>query len=351
MLAKTAQNRNFRSSRLGETGRSGHCTSMTGNSAPALRLGTRGSRLAMAQARMVAAALAHAHDLDERSPDAPAIELVPLQTIGDRVQDRALAEIGGKSLWTKELDAALLDGRIDLAVHSMKDVETFLPPGIAIAAVLERGDPRDRLLGAASLTALPAGATVGTSSPRRAAQLLHRRPDLRITNLRGNVETRIRRIDEGTADATLLAAAGLERLGIDVGTPLPVDSWLPASAQGIIGITCRAADQRTRTMLAAIDHAPTHARLAAERAVLEGVGGNCHTSIAIHADFSVDSPAGPPAALRIRAALFAGDGRERVDAELSAAEEPRRLGLALAALLLDRASPGIRATLAGGPAA
>ncbi len=300
-----------------------------------LRLGTRGSALALAQARLAAAALARAHSLPESR-----IELQPVQTVGDRVQDRPLADIGGKALWTKELDLALLDGRIDFAVHSMKDVETVLHPGIVIAAVLPRGDPRDRLLGADRIADLPAGAVVGTSSPRRAAQLRNRRPELRVANLRGNVETRMRQVAEGRVAATFLAAAGLDRLGLEAGAPLPIDGWLPASAQGIIGITCRADDADTRALLAAISDAPSFTRLVAERAVLEGIGGDCHTSIAVHADFAPD--------LRLRAELLSPDGAERVDAEMWGQDDPRQLGLLLAAQLLERATPAMRASLGAG---
>src|SRR5829696_9785727 len=175
---------------------------------PILRLGTRGSPLALVQARLVATALRDAHGW---GPEL--IEIEPIATSGDQARDRPLAELGGKALWTRELDLALLEGRIDLAVHSMKDVETIRPAELAIAAMLPRADVRDRLVGAASLAALPQGARVGTSSPRRAAQLLARRPDLVIVPIRGNVESRLRKIDLGEVEATLLAAAGLERLG------------------------------------------------------------------------------------------------------------------------------------------
>ena len=197
-----------------------------------LRLGTRGSPLALAQARMVANAIAAAH-----GPAAPPIEIVPIRTSGDRIQDRPLAEVGGKALWTKELDRALLDGEIDFAVHSMKDVETIRPPAIGLAAMLPRADVRDRLIGADSVAALPAGAVVGTSAPRRAAQLRRLRPDLRIVLFRGNVATRLAKLAAGEAQATLLAAAGLDRLGQgDVGATVPVETMLPAASQGAVGI-------------------------------------------------------------------------------------------------------------------
>ncbi|PZU45973.1 MAG: hydroxymethylbilane synthase [Sphingomonas sp.] len=297
---------------------------------PLLKLGTRGSPLAMAQANMTAAALAHVSG-------APAIRIVTVQTLGDRVQDRPLAEIGGKALWTKELDRALIDGEIDFAVHSMKDVETWLAPGIELAAVLPRADPRDRLIGAASLDVLPAGAVLGSSSPRRIAQLLHRRSDLKAISLRGNVETRLRAIAEGRVAATFLAAAGLDRLEIDAGVPLPLDSWLPAAAQGIVGMTCRANDDRILTLLAAVNHGPSLAVLKAERAVLEGLGGSCHTAVAVHALYGRE--------IRLRAELLSPDGRDSVSVDRSAAGDPRNLGLSVAEELLALATPSILSSL------
>lgn len=298
-----------------------------------LRLGTRASPLAMAQAHMAAAALTAAHCL----PDG-AIVIDAVQTVGDKVLDRPLAEIGGKALWTKELDGALIEGRIDFAVHSMKDVETALAPGIRLAAVLERADPRDRLVGVAQLTDLPAGAIVGTSSPRRTAQLLNRRPDLTVEVLRGNVQTRLKAIADGRAAATFLAAAGLDRLGISEGALLPIEDWLPAASQGIVGMTCRAEDARTLSLLAAVNHAPSMAWLEAERAVLEGLGGSCHTSVAVHACGG--------ALLELRAELLSPDGRDRVDAALSGpVADARGLGLSLAAVLLEKATPAISASL------
>src|SRR5215210_8043131 len=191
-----------------------------------LRLGTRGSPLALAQARKVAAAIETA----QRWPDG-FVEVVTVTTTGDTVQDRPLAEIGGKGLWTKELDRALLAGELSFCVHSMKDVESIRPKGIHIAAVRPRGDVRDRLIGADSIDALKQGAIVGTSSPRRTAQLLRLRPDLKIVPLRGNVETRLKKVESGEIDATLLASAGLKRLGIDAGTAIPTEILLPAPAQ------------------------------------------------------------------------------------------------------------------------
>lgn len=269
---------------------------------PRLRLGTRQSPLAMAQATEARARLCAAHGWEET-----AIELVPVVASGDRIQDRPLAEIGGKALWTKELDAWLAEGRIDAAVHSMKDVETLRPDSLVIAAILPRADVRDVLVGAASISQLPPGARIGTSAPRRAAQLLHARPDCSVVMFRGNVATRLARLAAGEADATLLAAAGLERLGqTGTGTPLSVEEWLPAPAQGAIGIECNAGDEATRSLLAAIDHGPSRAQVMAERGVLAALGGNCHSPIAIHS-----ATEGQEISLRL--ALFSPDGAERVE--------------------------------------
>ncbi|MPY72953.1 MAG: hydroxymethylbilane synthase [Alphaproteobacteria bacterium] len=241
-----------------------------------LRIGTRGSPLALIQAEAVAAALMRAHAGLEA-------DYHVVRTSGDRIQDRPLAEVGGKGLFTKEIEQALLDGAIDLAVHSMKDVETFLPDALCIAAMLPREDPRDVLLsqGARRLDDLPQGARIGTSSIRRQAQLLHRRPDFRIVPFRGNVETRLRKLEDGEAEATLLAAAGLKRLGrLDAATEiLDPGAMLPAAGQGAIGIETRSADAATRTLLEAIDHPETAIRVAAERAMLAVLDGSCRTPI------------------------------------------------------------------------
>ncbi|API59970.1 hydroxymethylbilane synthase [Tardibacter chloracetimidivorans] len=306
--------------------------------APRIRLGTRASPLALAQAHMVADALATAHGWDRGE-----IALVPLTTTGDRVQDRALAEIGGKALWTKELDAALLGGHIDAAVHSMKDVETIRPPEIRIAAMLPRADVRDRLIGAASIETLPLGARVGTASPRRAAQLLALRPDLKIGLFRGNVATRLRKLAEGEADATLLAAAGLHRLGQDdVGSPVPVEVMLPAPAQGAIGIEVRAADSDATRLLAAISHAPTFDAVMMERALLAALGGTCRSPVAALA-LPQDS------GFQMRAEILLPDGGETVRGEASgcSAEDAAAQAMALGRDLLSRASPALRALFEG----
>jgi len=245
-----------------------------------LRLGTRASPLALAQARLVQRLLAEAH------PGLAPAELVVIKTTGDAVPDQALAEIGGKGLFTKEIEEALLSGAVDLAVHSMKDVETRLPDGLAIDCVLAREDPRDVLicvapLAAAGIKALPPGATLGTSSLRRSAQALALRPDLRIVPLRGNVGTRLAKLARGEATAILLARAGLARLGLDPpGALLPVEEMLPAVAQGAIGIERRAADTRVGALLAPLNHAPSRAEVEAERALLAALDGSCRTPIA-----------------------------------------------------------------------
>lgn len=270
-----------------------------------LRIGTRASPLAMAQAHMAAAALIASHGFDRT-----ALEIVPMTATGDRIQDRALAEVGGKALWTRELDAALDAGAIDIAVHSLKDVETLRDPRFALGAMLERADPRDRLvvrggIEAATIADLPNGARLGTSSPRRAAQVKRIRPDLEILLLRGNVATRLAKLAAGAADATLLAAAGLDRLGMhDVGVVQEASLLLPAASQGAIGIECRADDAPVLALLAAIDHAPTHGAVAAERAFLAALGGDCRSPVAAHAHWRDDGT------LRLDAEIFSGDGAD-----------------------------------------
>ena len=302
-----------------------------------LRLGTRRSPLAMAQAEETRARLCAAHGWPES-----AVELCPQVASGDRIQDRPLAEIGGKALWTKELDAALLHGEIDFAVHSMKDVETIRPAAIMIAAVLPRADVRDVLVGAASIAAIPQGAKVGTSAPRRAAQMLHARPDLKIVSFRGNVATRLAKLQAGEADVTLLAAAGLQRLGeTGVGHVLPAEEWLPAPAQGAIGIECLAARDDVRALLAAIDHGPTHAAIRAERALLTGLGGTCHSPIAVLTTAEGDD-------LVLRAALFSPDGALRVEDTARFAADDGDTPLDLARRLLAQAPEGIAAFFHGG---
>ncbi len=281
---------------------------------------------------MTAAALTAAHGW---APDV--VEIVVISTTGDRVQDRPLAEIGGKALWTKELDAALLDGRIDCGVHSMKDVETQLRDGIALVAMLPRADVRERLIGAASIAALPQGARVGTSSPRRAAQLQGKRPDLRIEMLRGNVATRMAKVESGDIDATLLAAAGLDRLGIAVGSVVPIEEMLPASAQGAVGITARAGDAPALTVLEAIDHADTHDAVKIERGFLAALGGTCHSPVAALALVTGDT-------VSFRGEIMAEDGSEiRAGSFTAATADAGAKAAALAAVLLGQSSPALRA--------
>jgi len=290
----------------------------------------------MAQAHEARARLVKALGWDES-----AVELVPVLASGDKVQDRPLAEIGGKALWTRELDACLADGRIDLAVHSLKDVETIRPDFLHIAAVLPRADVRDVLLGAASIRAIPEGARVGTSAPRRAAQMLNQRPDVTIVPFRGNVATRIAKLAAGEADVTLLAAAGLERLGESgVGTPLDAHDWLPAPSQGAIAIECRTVDATTREWLATIDHAPSRAEVMAERALLAALGGSCHSPIAVLTRTSGTH-------LAMSAAIFSADGSEKVEGAATFAAGDADAPARLAADLLARATPGIAGLFSG----
>jgi hydroxymethylbilane synthase len=247
-----------------------------------LRIGTRGSPLALAQAGTVRARLAAVHGL---APEC--IDIKVIRTTGDMILDRPLAEVGGKGLFTKEIEEALLTGAIDLAVHSAKDMPTVLPAGLAITAVLPREDARDAFISrtAKTLTELRPGAVVGTASLRRQALVKRLRPDLDVISFRGNVQTRLRKLEEGSADATLLALAGLKRLGLtDAATAiLSLDDFLPAVGQGIIAIETREADTRTREILAAIDHPDTAIALTAERAFLAVLDGSCRTPIAGHA--------------------------------------------------------------------
>lgn len=242
-----------------------------------LRIGTRGSPMALAQTGMVRDRIVAAN---------PGLEtqIVVVNTVADRILDRPLSEIGGKGLFTKELEQALFADTVDVAVHSMKDVETWLPDGLVIACILERDDPRDAFLSprAAGFADLAAGSRVGTSSLRRAAQVLMKRPDLRIVPLRGNANTRMRKLEEGTCDATLLALCGLERLGMTgmASSVLSVEEMLPAVAQGALGIECREADAEVRALLAPLVSARATSELAAERGLLAELDGSCRTPIA-----------------------------------------------------------------------
>ena len=271
-----------------------------------MRIGTRGSALALAQARQVAALLGGEHDL---------VEVV---TGGDRGEATS-----DKERWVRELDAALLDGAVDCAVHSAKDVPAALPPGIVIAAVPRRADPRDALCGAAALTALAEGARVGTSSLRRTAQLRALRADLAVVELRGNVDTRLRRLADGGYDAIVLAAAGLQRLGRG-GAGRPLDELVPAAGQGCLAVTTRAGEEQR---VGAIDHPPSARALAAERALVRALQADCHTPVGAHAQVRAS-------ALVLRAFVGAPDGSAWVRDELEG-DEPERLGAEVAARLLS----------------
>jgi hydroxymethylbilane synthase len=300
-------------------------------------LGTRGSPLALAQAHKVASAL----EVANRWP-ADHVQIQVIETTGDRVQDRPLAEIGGKQLWTKELDRALLEKEVDFCVHSLKDVEAIRPREIRIAAVRQRGDVQDRLIGADSIDALNDGAIVGTSSPRRKAQLLSLRPDLRIVPLRGNVQTRLAKLEAGEVDATLLAGAGLRRLGLsNVGTPLPLDLILPAPTQAVIAIECRARDAVTASMLTIVDDHTTHAIIRAERAFTAALGGSCHSPVAALGEIRDGK-------VFLRVQILSEDGRnqlrDEVTFECGDHETPARLAFAL----LEKAPDSIRSLFKAG---
>ena len=296
-----------------------------------LRIGTRGSPLALAQAHETRDRLGRAWDLPE-----DAFEVVVIRTTGDRVQDRPLKELGGKGLFTREIEEALLGGAIDLAVHSMKDMPTLQPEGLTLDCFLAREDPRDALLGAPTLADLERGAVVGTSSLRRRAQLMARRPDLRVVEFRGSVQTRLRKLEDGLAQATFLAVAGLRRLGMtDLGAaPIEPGDMLPAVAQGAIGIERRADDARMAELLEAIHDAPTGLRVGAERAFLAELDGSCETPIAGLAELE-------GAALRLRGEILRPDGSELHEGEEEGpAEDGPEMGRALARRLLDRADAG-----------
>ena len=249
---------------------------------PRLKIGTRGSPLALAQARETKARLMVAHGFGEAE-----IEIIAITTTGDRIRDRPLSEIGGKGLFTREIEEALLAGQIDLAVHSMKDLPAHLPDGLIIATLLPREDARDAFLSpvARSIAELPQGATVGSSSVRRTAQLLRLRPDIKPVQFRGNVETRLRKLADGIAQATLLAAAGLNRLDLagKITSIIPIGIMLPAVAQGAIGIEIKENDSQTRALLAAINHEETETTVTCERAFLTALDGSCSTPLAGHA--------------------------------------------------------------------
>jgi hydroxymethylbilane synthase len=300
-------------------------------------LGTRGSPLALSQAHKVASAL----EVANRWP-ADFIQIQTVVTSGDKVQDRPLADIGGKQLWTKELDRALLAGEVDFCVHSLKDVEAIRPREIALAAVRPRGDVQERLIGAESIEALKEGAVVGTSSPRRKAQLLSMRPDLKVVPLRGNVQTRLAKLEGGEVDATLLAGAGLRRLGINnVGTPVPLDVMLPAPTQAVIAIECRADDHVIASVLTIIDDRTTQTLVLAERAFVAALGGTCHSPVAAYAEI-VDGR------IRFRAQIFSEDGRDQVREDVTFDCADRDTPTRLARSMLEAAPDSIRSLFGAG---
>jgi len=292
-----------------------------------LRVATRKSQLALWQAEHVAALLRQSHAGLQ-------VELVPLVTQGDRIQDRSLAAIGGKGLFIKELEVAIEELRADIAVHSMKDVPAELPSGFRIGAVLERADPRDALIttsGISRLEDLPQGARVGTSSLRRQAQLCALRPDLRIEALRGNVDTRLRKLDEGSMDAIVLACAGLARLGLQsrITARLDPSICLPAVSQGIIGIECRGGDERTRALLGALEHSATRVAMDAERSFAARLGGSCQSPIAAYAQLDAGR-------ITLTGVVAEPDGSRLLRDSLSGSiEDPAGLGRQLADRILD----------------
>jgi hydroxymethylbilane synthase len=322
-----------------------------------IRIGTRGSPLALAQAREVAARLTAAHGA------ALTFDIREIKTTGDRIQDRPLAEAGGKGLFTKEIEEALAAGTADLAVHSMKDMPTELPPGLTLAAFLPREDVRDALIsarvgsraGAASLAELPAGAVVATSSLRRQAQVRHLRPDLKVVSMRGNVETRLRKLAEGAADATLLALAGLNRLGLAdrAAGPVSVEDMLPAVAQGAIGVEIRADDTAMAALLAPLNHQPTALAVAAERAFLAKLEGSCRMPIAALGELTsgpAAAPSGEPARMRFafRGMILSPDGSQCFQARREGRpEEALRLAEDAADEVIAAAGPELLARLRG----
>ena len=304
------------------------------NPQPKLRIGTRGSPLALAQAEEVKSRLVAAHPA--LADDA--VTIVVIATTGDQIQSKPLKEFGGKGLFTKEIEEALLAGEIDMAVHSMKDVPTELPPGLGIVCLLPREDPRDGFLSpiANSLDELPEGATVGSSSLRRVAQIHHVRPDLVVVNFRGNVNTRMRKLSEGVAQATFLACAGLNRLGMAdrITAPVPVDVMLPAVAQAVIGVETRLDDNVTIDYLAPIHHGETAQCVAAERALLAALDGSCRTPIAALAELQGDR-------LSLRAQILREDGSESLETQREgSAVDAAVMGRDAGEELLGRAGPG-----------
>lgn len=293
-----------------------------------LRLGSRGSKLALTQSRTVAAAV--------EAVGTAHVELEVIKTTGDAVQDRPLPEIGGKGLFTQELDSALLEGRIQLAVHSLKDLPTDMDPRLCVTATAKRVDPRDVIAGPAgsrtTLAGLAKGAILGTSSLRRAALARAFRPDLEVRDIRGNVDTRLAKVDAGDYDAVILAGAGLVRLGLEdrIGQWMERTSWLPAPAQGALGIVTRTDDEETRALLEPLRHPETEMAVTAERALLAALGGGCHVPVgALGLTYA--------GGLRLWALVASPDGRQLVRADLTGtAHDPAELGRRTAQTLIDR---------------
>lgn len=303
-----------------------------------LRIGTRASALALWQAEHVAARI-------RAQADAPTVELVHIETEGDKIQDVALSRLPGKAFFTKELEAAIQDGRVDLAVHSLKDVETVMPDGLVLGAILEREDPRDALVArpGLSLDSLPTGARVGTSSLRRAAFLRRWRPDLDVVDLRGNVPTRLRRLDDGGYDAIVLAAAGLKRLdlGARITDYFPFSVMLPAVSQGAIAIQLRDGDTATARWVEPLDHPDTRLATTAERALLREVEGGCQVPLGAHATIHEGS-------MSLAATVADLDGGRAVTGDIEgAAADAVALGRGLADDLLSRGGADIMARIRG----
>jgi hydroxymethylbilane synthase len=300
-----------------------------------LRIGTRGSPLALWQAH-------HVSDLLRAAEPGVQIELVEIQTIGDQVRDVPLTQLGGDGAFTKAIQQALLDNRVDLAVHSLKDLPTFTVEGLMLAAVPQRGPSGDALVSLKyhSFTELPAGATVATSSVRRKAQLLYRRPDLKLVDIRGNVDTRLRKLAEQNLDATILAQAGLVRLGLaDRITEILDPTWmLAAVGQGALGLECRIADAVTRRIVERLNDVPTRASVLAERAMLRGLGGGCQVPIGARTQLAGD-------ALTLHGVVLPVDGRLRIEASIAGPlDQAESLGTALAADLRARGAEALLAS-------
>lgn len=301
-----------------------------------IRIGTRGSPLALAQAHEVRDRLQRAHGLPEG-----AITIIVIKTTGDQVTDRPLSDIGGKGLFTKEIEEALLANEVDVAVHSMKDMQTVLPEGLAVGAVLPREDPRDAFISLEydNLGALPPESIVGTSSLRRKSQLLNVRPDLRVVDFRGNVQTRLRKLQDGVAAATILAVAGLKRLGLEdrITATMPIDVMLPAVAQGAIGLEIRSGDETTAALVEPLNDAATAQAVIAERAFLTRLEGSCRTPIAGHAMLD-------DGRLWFRGQILSTDGTKKYEVSRTGApHDAYAIGLAAADEILSKADAAVLA--------